>query len=185
MAVDREKLFDGIENGAAWDAGVVFNRTNGIPLDKWSIFKTYEDAVSYAASNPVAYPGQFIAVVPENGEPQAYVVLANGGLKVLGSDAKVQADWNQTDNTASDYIKNKPEIPDAEDLVSEEYVDNKTADMLKYTAQTLTDEQKLQAKTNIGVTDSITLTQREYDELLDSGKLISTTYYYIYEEVES
>ena len=37
MAVDRNKLLHDIENGAAWDAGVVFNRTNGIPIDKFSI----------------------------------------------------------------------------------------------------------------------------------------------------
>lgn len=28
-----------------------------------------------------------------------------------GAQANVQADWNQTDNTADDYIKNKPTIP--------------------------------------------------------------------------
>lgn len=28
-----------------------------------------------------------------------------------GAEVNVQADWNQTDTTADDYIKNKPDIP--------------------------------------------------------------------------
>jgi hypothetical protein len=28
-----------------------------------------------------------------------------------GAEVNVQADWNQTDSTADDYIKNKPNIP--------------------------------------------------------------------------
>jgi hypothetical protein len=28
-----------------------------------------------------------------------------------GAEVNVQADWNQTDTTADDYIKNKPNIP--------------------------------------------------------------------------
>lgn len=85
MAVNRDKLFDGIENGAMWDAGIVFNRTNGIPLDKWSIFKTYTEAEEYAQSNPVAYPGQLIAVVPVDDNPKVYLILNTGELQPLGS----------------------------------------------------------------------------------------------------
>lgn len=89
MAVERTKLFDSIANGAAWDAGVVFNRTNSIPLDKFSVFDSYEMAVLYAATNPVAYPGQLIAVVPEDTEKdpaKGYIILANGTIKELGAD---------------------------------------------------------------------------------------------------
>ena len=84
MAVSRDKMFNAIENGAAWDAGVVFNRTNGIPIDKFSVFKTKEAADRYAATSPVSYPGQFIAVVPDSGEVTAYVVQKDGSLKELG-----------------------------------------------------------------------------------------------------
>jgi hypothetical protein len=35
-----------------------------------------------------------------------------------GAQANVQADWNQTDDTADDYIKNKPTIPSGGDSVS-------------------------------------------------------------------
>lgn len=33
-----------------------------------------------------------------------------------GAEVNVQADWNQSDNTADDYIKNKPTIPDVPDI---------------------------------------------------------------------
>ena len=89
MAVDRSKLFDSISTGAAWDAGVVFNRTNAIPIDKFSVFASLSDAEVYASSNPVAYPGQLIAVVPESGEAQAYVILANGQLSRLAVDTNI------------------------------------------------------------------------------------------------
>lgn len=85
MAVTRTKLFDTIANGAAWDAGVVFNRTNGIPIDKFSVFQTKELADDYAANNPVAYPGQLIAVVPDEGEATSYIILADGTLKEIGA----------------------------------------------------------------------------------------------------
>lgn len=83
MAVTRTKLFDTIINGAAWDAGVVFNRTNGIPIDKFSVFASYAEASDYAKDNAVAYPGQLIAVVPATGETVGYIIQANGDLKIL------------------------------------------------------------------------------------------------------
>ena len=47
--------------------------------------------------------------------------------------AQIQSDWNQSDNTAKDYIKNKPTIPDAQvqsnwnetDTSSKAYIQNK------------------------------------------------------------
>ena len=87
MAVSRDKMFNAIENGAAWDAGVVFNRTNGIPIDKFSVFKTKEAADRYAASSPVSYPGQYVAVVPDDGEVVGYIIRKDGTLKELGSQS--------------------------------------------------------------------------------------------------
>lgn len=143
MAVNKEKLFDGIQNGAVWDTGVVFNRTNGIPIDKWSVFKTLAEAETYASSNPVAYPGQFIAVVNDDGSAVGYMIQPDGTLKIVGADV---------------------------------------SEVLKYTEQTLTEEQKLQARTNIGACESVSLTQEEYDKLREDGNISLTTYYYIYEE---
>lgn len=50
-------LWDGINNGAKWDAGVVFNRTNALPLDKFSVFSSLTAAQDYAMNNAIAYPG--------------------------------------------------------------------------------------------------------------------------------
>lgn len=41
------------------------------------------------------------------------VISATGG-----GGTQVQSDWNQSDSTAVDYIKNKPNIPDTSDFVS-------------------------------------------------------------------
>jgi hypothetical protein len=42
---------------AMWSAGVAFNRSNPLPLDKWSVFQSMDEAIAYAESNAVAYPG--------------------------------------------------------------------------------------------------------------------------------
>ena len=42
---------------------------------------------------------------------------ANNVISSTGG-TQVQSDWNQTDDTAVDYIKNKPTIPDTSDFVS-------------------------------------------------------------------
>lgn len=36
-----EQLFAALSAGTKWDAGVAFNRTNGLPLDDKSIFRRY------------------------------------------------------------------------------------------------------------------------------------------------
>ena len=60
---------------AMWSAGVAFNRSNPLPLDKWSVFQTMDEAVAYAESNAVAYPGQLIAVYDaEAGKMTAYIL---------------------------------------------------------------------------------------------------------------
>lgn len=58
-------LWDGIKNGAAWDQPVVFNRTNALPVDKWSVFNSLSAAEDYAINNPIAYPGQIINIVDD------------------------------------------------------------------------------------------------------------------------
>ena len=42
-------------------------------------------------------------------------------------ESQIQSDWNQTDDTQADFIKNKPTIPSIEGLATEEYVDNAVA----------------------------------------------------------
>lgn len=71
-------FFDALNDpkAALWSAGVAFNRSNPLPLDKWSVFESMDDAVVYASSNAVAYPGQIIAV-HENNSMSAYVLEEN------------------------------------------------------------------------------------------------------------
>jgi hypothetical protein len=108
MAVERTKLFDSIANGAAWDAGVVFNRTNAIPIDKFSVFDSYENAVIYATTNPVAYPGQLIAVVPEDDRARSYIILSDNTLKEIGVDidlAPLEARLAELESVLQNSIK--------------------------------------------------------------------------------
>ena len=97
MAISRDILFNinnaaekagtvSIPTSAVWNAGIVFNRTNAIPIDKFSVFDSYDEAVVYATTNPVAYPGQLIAVVPETGDATSYIILADGTLRGLAVD---------------------------------------------------------------------------------------------------
>lgn len=70
------------------------------------------------------------------------------------SAGQVQVDWNQTDSTQKDYIKNKPTLPtktsqltnDSGFLISSDI----EANYVKTTAQSLTTDQKAQVRTNIG-----------------------------------
>lgn len=75
MAEITNGFFEALNDpkAAMWSAGVAFNRSNPLPLDKWSVFQTMADAEVYAESNAVAYPGQLIAAV-DNGKMVAMVL---------------------------------------------------------------------------------------------------------------
>jgi len=52
-----------------------FARTEGMPLDSSSVFKTYADLVEYAASSGKAYEGQVVAVGGDGvGEVSVYAL---------------------------------------------------------------------------------------------------------------
>lgn len=69
--ITRSDFFDALAKGALWDVGVAINRTNPLPLDKFSVFKSLgttddtgtDTALGYAMNSVIAYPGQIIAVV--------------------------------------------------------------------------------------------------------------------------
>lgn len=101
-------LFDTLYGGAKWDVGVAINRSNALPLDRNSIFPSYELARAYAAMdeaamsaeltrlgledvkiNNNAYAGQVLAVVTES-ETVVYYIDANKQLQEVGS--KVETD---------------------------------------------------------------------------------------------
>ena len=64
MAI-RDDFFTALANGAKWDVGVSINRTNPLPLDQYSVFKTEAELNEYIAG-AFSYPGQIIALVDEN-----------------------------------------------------------------------------------------------------------------------
>ena len=73
MAIDITKFFSDLSTGASWAAGVSFQRSNPLPLDKYSVFENYDKALEYATTKAVAYPGQVIAAL-EDGAMTLYVI---------------------------------------------------------------------------------------------------------------
>lgn len=48
----------------------------------------------------------------------ANITIQNNVISATGGGTQVQSDWNQTNTSAVDYIKNKPVIPDTSDFVT-------------------------------------------------------------------
>ena len=107
------------KDGAKWDLPVYLNRQNPIPLDGTSVYKTLEEAQTYATSDPKAYPGQIISVVTES-EVKVYKIN-NGQLEELGKGSLV-TDQNpkllaKADNIGQIIYLTK-EVTDGEDTYS-------------------------------------------------------------------
>lgn len=76
-------------------------------------WQTLNDRVDALENNPYALPiatTEILGGIKPDGT--TITVDANGVASASGGTEQVQADWNQTDNTAVDFIKNKPTIPD-------------------------------------------------------------------------
>ncbi len=69
----KELFFEKLASGTSWSAGVSFQRSNPLPLEKYSVFGSKADADAYL-TNAVCYPGQVVAVI-ENilGEDEAVI----------------------------------------------------------------------------------------------------------------
>lgn len=75
---------DGVINYGLLNFGVTISRSNPIPLDATTLFRTLDEAKTYAATSVVAYAGQQISVVEteydedgttiKNVNVQAYIV---------------------------------------------------------------------------------------------------------------
>ena len=78
MATMNENFFAELlsPKAAKWSAGVAFDRSNGLPLDQWSVFQTKTAAEEYL-SNSKAYPGQVIAYAETDGSMTACVLSQN------------------------------------------------------------------------------------------------------------
>ena len=75
------------KNFAFMEFPLSMSRQDAFPLDKTSVYYSYEEAESYAQESPLAYVGQQIAVV-ENGVATTYNIKnAEGDLEPLDSAA--------------------------------------------------------------------------------------------------
>ena len=100
MAFEFTKQADGV--------GIPFNYTRGnpIPLDSWSLFMTYDSALSYAKENPVSYPGQVISVL-EAGQPKVYVIVGgtiDSGSKEEDKSTRTLTELGQQSTSGADIF---------------------------------------------------------------------------------
>ncbi len=110
MGTINNTFFNDLSTKAAWSAGVAFQRSNALPLDKYSVFESITKANEYlSSSTSVAYPGQIIAVV-EGDKMAVYVVgevaTVNGeettyslGLQEIGGKVEVDGKSIQINET--------------------------------------------------------------------------------------
>ena len=82
-----------------------------------------------------------------------------------GAEVNVQADWNQTDNTKDDFIKNKPDL--TESALSGKFEDLKTKPTLSSTVGkvTLSDTSGWKTECNIPAFNVVSLTLSQYQAL--------------------
>jgi hypothetical protein len=104
----RDTFFTNLTRAAMWDVAVAIKRGNALPLDRDSVFQSYEELTSYI-NNPkgsIAYPGQVVAVVNANstdiyyldqelaikpvgviptGDGKSIEVSAEGAISLLGA----------------------------------------------------------------------------------------------------
>lgn len=123
--ISKDKLFEKL-GGSFWNAGVTFERTNPVPLEKYSIFKTLTDAESYASTNPVAYPGQVVAVIGDTSST-LYYIDNDASLKEIAQGSSVEdalAKLSGTYTATSDKIVSK--IVQTDGKISVEFQDLST-----------------------------------------------------------
>lgn len=115
--VSRNDLFDKLAKGAKWEAAVSFTRKNPLPIDDKSIFKTKDEADTYASTSATAYPGQIVAVIPDGGDVTAYIIQQDGTLKEIGAAS-----------STTHVVETKEELTSIEDAKVGEQAFVKTGD---------------------------------------------------------
>lgn len=102
----RDEFFTALENGAKWDIGVAINRTNPVPIDANSVFKTLTELQTYAETNPVAHPGQIVSVITET-ETAAYIINTTGsGAQVSKLAASTAGDIGEAVSQLQTQVAN-------------------------------------------------------------------------------
>lgn len=100
MAAIIKDVTNGVVNGNLWTVPVMINRSNKLPLDKYSLFTTLEAAQAYA-TNPasMAYVGQVLTVAKLDDtnktvtDVTVYVIDKDSTLKEVGKETfyRIQA----------------------------------------------------------------------------------------------
>lgn len=111
---DYEKKFPA-QKDYGW--GLTFKTTDKAPAIAKRIFNTYSDALAYAQNEADScIEGLQLSVVNDGDNNGVYFVKAigrNAALDKLGNGGggqQVQSDWNETDSSKVDFIKNKPDV---------------------------------------------------------------------------
>ena len=81
---------------------------------------------------PTVYDSQI--VIKQGSVTKGTFTLNQSGNATITLDAVVQSDWNQTNNTALDFIKNKPTVPSNTRSLLVTYDDGTTEEIKVYTA---------------------------------------------------
>ena len=119
-----EQKLSQLETNIDWKEAV--NTYNDIattypnPVDGWTVnVKDTDYTYRYDGTNWVAISANAIpnATTSVNGLMTTTQVTKLNGI-AEGAEVNVQSDWNQSDSTADDYIKNKPTIPTYGNAVS-------------------------------------------------------------------
>ena len=87
--ITRDDLLSQKASGAKWDVAVAIKRGNPLPLDDSSLFASYEAALEYAQTSPIAYPTQIIGVVKADGTNEYYGITQNAQLEEIGGKVDV------------------------------------------------------------------------------------------------
>lgn len=98
MAAIINNVTNGVANGSLWTVPVMINRSNKLPLDKYSLFTTLEAARAYASdSKSMAYVGQILTVATLNDTNTAvtsvtvYVIDKDSTLKEVGKETDLSS----------------------------------------------------------------------------------------------
>ena len=96
--------------------GEVISGTGNIVIEGGGGSVTVDDHIDSASTNPVENKAIYNALNGKADKSELSNVATTGDYndlinKPIIPAAQVQSDWNQTDSTAKDFIKNKPTIP--------------------------------------------------------------------------
>lgn len=98
MAKIITDVTNGVANGSLWTVPVMINRSNKLPLDKYSLFFSKAAAEDYATSSTsMAYVGQILTVATLNETGKAitdvtvYVIDENSALKEVGTETDLSS----------------------------------------------------------------------------------------------